>query len=471
MGVGRKPSLAEHTERERKKASNRGNRGNWAGRLKNWHAKDAITKTRSGNKVASIDILLASRADLVELAVHSWPKVITKKEKDSNKEETDCFNSDFNCFEDIVVVEEQNKFDDQGRRLAPPVICPHCRFLDWVRLQIEEGELSWTEKIFRYRSDKNNVTLHAGGICGKFGGWDLTDDDKDELKEAGINLREAFKENAMGKSKFIYCFVDLGDLDKGLQVTMESKTLGNQLSALIDERKDEFGEAGDPTLNPYPFRFRFEPEEKPQDMYSVSYVPWADLEGTGFKEKEQAIELAKGTKIPAVFEQLRKYPNVKQLRIQMESACLLKDVPWDEIFAPVEARADDKGWVKDDEEIARDDEETSSSEVESSKKSDGGASAADGDETVDCGNCGKQVSFDASKCPHCGAEFDEEPEEEKPAKKSEPPPAKTKTTETVEKARAAGRSGARGGGRRGGAKAKPDVSKEPGQGDDDVPWE
>lgn len=480
MGAGRKFSLAEHTERERKKAANKG-KGSWQeGRLRAWHSQKAQTKTRDGEEVATIDVLLATEAPMVELAVHSFPKLITKKPKEGGKEETICFNVDYNCFEDLSVIDEQTKFDDAGNRLVPPIVCPHCLFIEWVRREIEAGNLSWTEKLFEFKADSGEnrlTTIYAGGVCGKFNGWDLSEEDKEELKEAGINLRLSYRQNAVAKVKFIYCVVELKDLEKGLQATVESKSLGTQVSDIIATRQNDFGDKGDPSKNPYPFRWRFWPKREAKEMYDASYFPWSDHEEGGFKSKDEAIELARSKKIPGSFENLRRYPNVKQLRSQMEAACLIDDVPWDDIFAPVEELADEKGWVKD-----ADEEKPEATSKASSKKRDDDVAEddddSDVDDTLECGACGKPVASDATECPHCGEAFVEEDEPEPakqaaPPKKESKPPKPPKADAVVADGKKSTRGGVKGGAGRTAREGKKPKQADPddaGGDDDPIPW-
>jgi len=467
MSAGRKLSLAEHTERERKKQAERGGGGgSWKeGRLKNWHKKEELTKTRSGEKVGEIRVLLSTHAPMVELAVHSWPKQLTIKK--DNVESTSCWSFDHNCLEDLDLIDDQYKVDDKGLRVRPPVVCPICRLTDWVRREIMAGRINWTQNLFTYTQDKGEATtLSAGGMCNQFSARDMSDEDKEELKKAGVQVRFAFKQNALAKTKFLYALVDIDDVSKGLQSTVESKSLGQQITRIIDDRMSDLGERGDPAKNPYPLKFRYFPDKDPKEQYQVSYLAWSDLEESGYKQKDEAIEACRSEKIPASFEKLRGYPNIKQLRQQIEAAALVKGIPFAQIFGPAETRCDDKGWYSDGQ---PEEKPKAPAPEESGEETDGDEDSGDVD-TAECGACNAEVPVDALVCPKCGADFSDdggeaeaEPAEPPPPP---PPPPPPKAVETVAKGKGAGRTG----------KApkktveRPTPGNEPVDPDDKIPW-
>ena len=408
MGAGKRLTLHEHVRDQQKRASQKGS-GRYHGKLRNWRAKENLVASSSGEKRATLYCVLAAKADMIELPLHNFPKVVTLKGEGGEDGKTTVFSEEICCFERNEIIESQYNYNDDGSRKFPPVLCPVCRLNEWVRSRIEAGKLDWLKKAMRFESQSRDLLLHTGGMIGMYTGFDISDEDKKTIRDAGVKLSEAFKEDVQAKIKFLYCLVDLSEIDKGLQATIEGKSIGGDMSAIIDERVGDLGETGDPSVNPFPWKWIYRPDSKDiRDRYSVATAAWDELPKSFGDVKARAIELAMSDKIPPVFEQLRRYPNVKKLRLAIEGSLLLDGVPLDEIFGPVEERCDENGWFKDDEDEKRGDQETSFDHGANVKGSD----PPKGGDTFECGACSKDVPEDASECPHCHASFEDDEDED-----------------------------------------------------------
>jgi hypothetical protein len=405
---------------------------------------------------------------MVELYTHSFPRIFTKKPKDGGAEETQVWGHDYNCFEEFEVGERQWERDDRGDRKLPPVVCPHCLLIEWVIAEIGEGRISWTDLLFKFRSDSAPPTkIYAGGLVGMFNERDLNEDDKKELKEKEIYLNKAFQQVSLPRRKNIYCVAELTDIEKGLQATLESGGLGSALSAAIDQRKEVAGDKGDPQINPYAFRWRYQPKALPADKYTVIPMPEVEI-------SKAVLEAVSSEKLPPVFAQLRKYPNLKQLRATMEEGLVLKGVPLDQIFAPAMKLADKDGWVKDEE-----DQKADSNAASFNFGANAASGASSGAETnvqvAACSNCEKNVPIDATKCPHCGASFDDESESAEdvpppkaaaaaPGKPPETPKALAQVAAAQKPSKGRGQRAAKAGGASKGPKVDPNDDFPPSMG-------
>lgn len=311
-----------------------------------------------------------------------------------------CFRRPYVCYEHEAVVKKQGKLNKAETREVPTLYCGLCRVVDTVRMMVVEGQLDWLDPIFRFTADNPEETtiIHAGGFCNMFSDWNLDDDKKKVLREAGINLKEAWKEDGRSKISYVLAVVLAEKPEAGVQITVETGLLGDKIKECIsDEIESKGKEKGNPQITPYCIRWVYKEDEKnPQRKYAAKRI---DI----VQPTDQIIELISGPK-PDV-SMFTKLFDQKLMRATLEEHCISKvALPWDEIFA-----------VKPLPEEAS--KSTSSGKPEPSLSS----KVSTQDTIIPCDKCGVDMKASDTKCSNCGQQYEVTNDEEPVA----PPPPKT----------------------------------------------
>ena len=300
---------------------------------------------------------------------HGFSQVV-KKQDDS----IDVWGASFVCHDSEEVVQKQFKRDDDGARIVPPQKCGICKMLDWISVQVAVQEISWVAPIFRFEGDdpKNNRIYRAGGLLGMFNSDKLNDSQRAQMRKAGVYAKEAWKEQATAKAKYEFCLVDNADLSAGCVVATEPAQLGDKLKkAIRDVMTQSNVDQGDPTKNPYAFRFEYDASALMQNKYHVVAMPNIPL--------TPAIDSLISADPPDTGNVTNPFDPVSVRRI-MEEACLI-DMPWGEFFG--ESDSEEKPAVKPTEE--------------------------NDDDLVECDKCHRGMSEDATTCSHCGEYYGPNP--------------------------------------------------------------
>ncbi|MDE2099195.1 MAG: hypothetical protein KGL39_18215 [Patescibacteria group bacterium] len=291
--------------------------------------KDEISRNEQGVKEAHLDVWLHTKSLFTAVWRHNWPQVFQKQDGTRN-----LYNSRMRCLESESTLRRQY-FRSNGRREAPPTICPHCLLIENVRQLVESGQLDWKEVLFRFTVDGNTIELHAGGIYNGF--KKANDEQKKELAAAGIYLKEAWKENCMAACSYVFPVVVAGKEEDGIMISVEKDSLGDAFKRTLANQIESRKAKGNPLLNPYPLRWKYYPdEENPNKRYDV--LPLIDEEPS-----PEVLQLIVDTDPPE--DQIAKVldpPNMKSLRAAMEQYCTY-DLNWDAIFGPVEKYCDENG--------------------------------------------------------------------------------------------------------------------------------
>lgn len=97
------------------------------------------------------------------------------------------------------------------------------------------------------------------------------------LKGDALNVREyAWKKSLKPSKEHIMAVVDTHNVEAGLQIVIAKPGLSRSIKRVISDKMDDLEESGkdkdlgDPILNPYAFRFKYEEDETPNNMYSAS---------------------------------------------------------------------------------------------------------------------------------------------------------------------------------------------------------
>ncbi len=297
---------------------------------------------------------------------------------------------------------------------------------------VDEGQLKWTDPVFRFEGDQDVQVLHAGGLYNAFGRDDLTKEEKEEMKAAKIFVggdKGAWRENAQAKMSYLFVVVDNANPSAGPQVAIEPNLLGDKVKGVISDtlaqwEDSDTPEVGDPFKKPYCIQWEYRAEEQ---EFGKKYhaVPLPNVKLTG--------EVVKALRAPPPDTGESTAPfNKTSMRATLERHCLVKNIPWDEVFdvetGPRESEDEEAEYVDPDADAPA---PAAEEEVEAPKPKPKGhgkgekdkapppppasstqaVSVSDADEDddglIECDACHEGIPEDApEKCPHCGQEYD-----------------------------------------------------------------
>lgn len=393
---------------------------------------------------------------------HQIPQVVIVKDRDTRDPVKRVFSKSFVCHETESVLEGQYFRDrDTGERKHKPDRCGVCKLVEWCWQQSNVFEetrddkkpngLRFTTPIFKFEGDLPDETavLHVGGVANLFN-KDLNDAQKKDMKDAHIRVSDAWKENAWAKCQYVMRIVDDAHPELGVQTAVEASSLGDKVKEKLNDELDN-----DVDIQRSPYCIKWVYDEKQTDLNKK-------YKAVVLRKKHitpRILKLIRGP-VEDLSEDLTTPFNQQSLRATLERHCLLPKgtVPWDEIFPTPEQ---EKKWALEDEaeekaaaaEVPDDDEVDTSGSEEGTKlsprrlrdedeededdeeKEDEDDEEEDEDEEekeddeededededkemAECVECHKPMLMSASKCPHCGAEYDEDEAEEE----AKPPP-------------------------------------------------
>jgi Zn finger protein HypA/HybF involved in hydrogenase expression len=378
-------------------AGSPGNRGKYLG---NWKGAE--------DSDGEVTIWLAKMRAPESFYTHGVHRIDVNREDKSTRVR----NTRFNCMEPLQVLGSQYRRNSDGEREDPPTVCPHCLLIEWVRAQIQGGKLSWTDELFVYDADEEPLTINTGGYAGLYKSDDLTTEEKKELKEARVNLKKAYRQNAIAKLKYLFCVVN-GNAPNGVQLAIETKMLGDKMRAAIRNVSRAAQLAGreprDPMSDPYPFLWKFDEHAAVQAMYDV--VPLPDI-----KPSEELADLLEMD--PPDIGQVLGTSDLALHRSILETACVIEGVPWDEIFGPAEAKVAKSKAAGEHADAGDDDEDDDfppamggkgkpraplTPEVNTAK-----VKAKPEEQQVQCEVCSLAMDESAMTCPHCKATYEDD---------------------------------------------------------------
>jgi len=467
------------------------------------------------NTPPEVKVWLHCETGIQPLWRHNWPKLV-ELDKDGEKEEH-IWSGDFNCWEEDKLLSQQYKRDrNTGERNHPPQICPLCIFLEQLRGKVEQEDIGWLDAVFVFdaEDDEEETILYAAPLYNGIP-KELEDDERDELKEAGIRRTETWKQNTMAKCNYVFRVVDDANPSDGVQIAIEGTLLGEKMKEEIGKEIKRSGvKKGHPIHNPYPFLWENKKEERMiQKRFDATALTAEEL-------REDVRKLVEETEAPSIAATCR-VGDIAMLRSVMEEHIVeeLADAfDWDQIFARAEKMAEKMADLGEEEEEEDEEEAPEESKPARSRKpkakpkakakakpkakakakpkaksktrrrkpepepepepEDEGPKEYEGDDGIACeeSKCGFMMSPDWEECPSCGASYemedvdeDEEDDEEdeddgaddddgadepEPEPEPEPKPrAKKKKAKAKSKAKPRSKASARGKGRSRGARA------------------
>lgn len=361
----------------------------------------------------SITVWLHTAAPILALWRHGWPNVVPREDSKTKVVTHEVWTNRLVCHEDEETLTQQFwKDKGTGEREHPPVRCPMCKMIDYVRMLVVRGECDWKAPIFQFNASdpKKSVTITAGGMFNAFGAKSVTDAQRAELRQAGIYLKGkdgAWKQNLMAKLEYAFCIANDAKPEDGVQIAVEGQLLGALMQAEIGKAIAGLGEEeGNPAQNPVAWLWQFDPrEETPFDKkYTVTRMQKVKL-------RESISRAIKGTDPPDL-EPLAERFNAKKLRAAFEQFAVVA-LPWDDFFkdvveqpkaaaappAAAPARVPPKAPPGPPPAPAR--PAAPPPAAAKPAPAPAPAPAPEEDEDVACDGCAKPMKISQSECPHC----------------------------------------------------------------------
>jgi len=313
--------------------------GNRAGRLKGWRKN--IDENHGAVKVVfhtkQLPVILWQHANI--------PQIVNRLKDEEEVEEL--WSGKWNCWEDEGYLKGQRDFDENNKvKDVWPTHCGQCRLQTWLYLEVLKGHIPFYQPLFRFSAAdaERDTVLFAGGITGLHPEFkDLDNDTKSLVKESGMELGTAWKQENWAKAVCLFTVAQLDDPGLGIMISEETQLLFQKFQTELRktiQRKQVDAQArekglGNPFRNPYPFRWDYDGKPKSKkisDMYDC----------TALEEPvpEDVLKLVMGTPPDITKQKLRH--NQQEMRAYLEEHQIKGvKIPWDEIY-DVPKLVDDK---------------------------------------------------------------------------------------------------------------------------------
>ncbi len=412
-----------------------------------------------------IDVWLHRKRPFASVWQHQIPRIDVRDDPNTGSPRRVIFPGSYRCLEDerAVLVDQYKRDRDTGRRKSPPVVCPICLFIEWVREKVWDDELNWLQPVFDFDvgSEKTRTIIRAAGMWGGYKLDRLSDEEKKELSGIGVSPKDGWRENVMASLKYVLCVVDDANPARGVQIMKESQLVGDRIKQAIAKemkRHPKDRSIGDPVRNPYPIRIEYnENADSPMKKYDAFRME-VDI-------TPQIEELITETDAPDISMMEGNY-SPKTLQSQLERVCQIDAVPWDDFFTeesekllssepekphkeakPAETRrapdavgrtvasSANTGAGGGDSEV-RDARRGERSRVSGRPETPRSPPKPDPHEEVLC-ECGKLMRASDTKCLHCGLEYEVDAEPLPP-----PPPLRKRSEVARERASTAPKASA-----------------------------
>lgn len=371
----------------------------------------------------SIIVWLHTLASIIAIWRHRFPEVVVREDKQTRAISKEVWGGNFNCIETEAVLKRQSyRNKEVGGRETPPEKCPFCMMIEFVRTLVESGQLDWRTPIFRFEGTDPSKTqvLHAGGIYNAFGNKDLTADEKKQLYDASIWIKDAWAQNLMAKMNYIFAVVEHHHPEKGIQVAIEAGLLGDKVKSVIaKEMKSKGVERGNPVLNPYAIEWSFNPDKNIQFDKKYDACPLETVPITPHINK-----LIRETAAPDMSSMLQP-PNWKTLLARWQQHALIQ-LPWESFFKHVDMNQQAHARPPQGAPTGNPGSHPQQNGRPPVVGQPGGRPAFMGappgqaqayappqqyapppqEEMVGCDNCSQAIPISARACPHCGVQFE-----------------------------------------------------------------
>ncbi len=326
-------------------------------------------------KDGELTLWLHTRAGMPAVWLHDFVRVVTKNDGSG----TFLWRDRWVCRESEDVLRRQHFRTDDDLREAPPQACPICLFVEAVRTLVREGKIAWTDPVLVFQTSKGKTIYHAAGLHNGYrlkAGEHHTVQQRKELSEAAIVVKDAFREAILPKCFYLFTVVQDLKPEEGIKITFETaQGLGAKMKNEIMKRIKAHGakkDLGNPTKNPYPFTWTYDEEQAFEKKYDVA----AGLA----KPSPEIYELIVNTPPPDTTADRAPGNCIEAEMTLMEGAReagVYDLLPWDEIFGP----ARKAGWLEPEKQAPKKGASPKSSETKAKPDPDPKDAAAPKQET------------------------------------------------------------------------------------------
>lgn len=372
-----------------------------------------------------IVVWIHTRAPISPVWSHPFIMNGTFKDKDT-REERAClrFPRFVSPDAEIVHQEQHFRFRDQdkgpnGHLRTPPVVDPFLILREWLRL--EAGHIALDAPVFKWENPNPKRGEDPIRI------WT-----RGQLARLVDKTHSTYSHTLDTKLEYLFVVVDNSAPGDGAQIVRVPKSLGDAMKTGIGQNMESDGDDGNPMINPYGFKWTFNPKaSSPMDYYKAFRFNAAPLT----PEIREAIT---SDEYPDSSSQTTPRAGDKaRLRAAMEDAAQI-ELPWDRLFVDA--------WVDEEAEggsgtsfdfganKAKDEAPASSSSSSETatppagvgpktrrrKKKAAPPPPPPEPERMKCDDCPAMLLPTDVKCPQCGAEYDFEGDE---AEAATPPPS------------------------------------------------
>ena len=281
---------------------------------------------------------------------HGFCRVHVHEDKATKVTTREIYYDPLVCYEtDKDVLENQNWRDrETGRRVKPPTVCPLCLMIEHLHALVEDRKIDWRTPLFRFEGSDPAKTriFHVGGVTGQFNSKKMPDAKKYELAgllpdgvtadpkwspaakwhgpiyQSGDMPNVAFKQDIRPRCEYLISIVDNDDVAKGVQVTFETKSLGEKIHDVLQKSikeartaRDENGDAGNIMKHPFAIRWEYDARNPvPAEKYDAMKM--------GLTPLTPAIAKLLGDPEPDVSKHAERF-NLKTIRARLEQHLIL----------------------------------------------------------------------------------------------------------------------------------------------------
>ena len=251
----------------------------------NFGPRTKFLKSWKKRQPARLDLWLHTKFGFRSIVSHKMRKIVVREDRQTGQQKVAVYGEDYCCWDSdarIAAAKRSEAFDEAR------ATCPLCLLLSELRKMIDRGELLPDQRIFEFVGDDGVEVVTAAGALGF--NWDeLTEEQLKSLNKAGINQANGWMQDARPKQQFVFALVDNEAVADGVQITTETKLVGEKLKDVIHDemvRNSPDGQfhvrqtAGNPLAEPYCIRFEHYPRaqqfNKKYHVMSLPKVPLTD---------------------------------------------------------------------------------------------------------------------------------------------------------------------------------------------------
>ncbi len=290
------------------------------------------------------------------------------------------------CLEPEEVSRKRKFRRPDGAREVPPQACPFCRLEEWLRRQ---DQVPLEQVVFEWQNPKDGSVIK----------WN-----RGELSGLVDTTQATFSHSLAPKQEFIFTMVDHEKIPEGIQLVRETLAIGIGMSKCIAKERDaKPGDMGDPFKNPYAFKWVYDANAKAiNDKFAVYRYDRAEL-------TPEVRALVYSTDLPDPSPYARPQAGeAMRMYAAMEAHARIK-LPMSELFEGVDLSDESTEFPGPGSRSAGPDVTTQTKPADHTTPAPGTGrrrKKAPDPETIPCDDCHKPMDPRASKCPHCGAEYE-----------------------------------------------------------------